>query len=127
MISDHKAKPDAVTTGAVDTPEEPASKRRKITADDKTGRSLSKSDQIREQLATARRSEHEKQKHSHSSEVLPSLSKPVTPPPTNGKKSTNNKLLERLDANDNSIATKPNTKSVDSGAKGELEPSTYSQ
>lgn len=89
-VFSHDLRPQATASGqagpeAFNAQEAPANKRRKIVADDKPGRPLSKSDQIREQLAAHRNAGP--QPHSHASRPLPSLDKPVTPPPTNGKKS----------------------------------------
>lgn len=104
-----------VPTDTTDSPREPASKRRKITADDKTGRPLSKSDQIHEQLAAERRAAPGS--HSRSLEAPPSLSKAVSPPPTNGRKSTNNTSLDK--AGDNSAS---NVKKLGPKPKENLNP-----
>ena len=68
---------------SLSTPEEPATKRRKITHDDKSGRHVSKSDEIREQLASERKGAAGTV---FTSTAPPSLRKPVSPPPTNGVK-----------------------------------------
>lgn len=119
-IFSHELRPQATTAApktaeAVNEPKAPASKRRKITADDSIGKPLSKSDQIREQLAADRRGGSAS--HSRS---LPSLVKPVTPPPTNGRKSTNNTSSDR--ASDNSRQQSATTMILDSKPKENLNP-----
>ena len=119
-IFSHDLRPQrgGVATAAVDTLGEPANKRRKITTDDTTGRPLSKFDQIREQL-TAERSGG-LAKHSLSSGLLPSLERPVTPPPTNGRKSTNKSSPDKAPVGNNEANIV--TKTRDSEPKEDLNP-----
>lgn len=99
-----------------DSPEEPASKRRRIDSIQKYERGFSKSDQIHEQLAVDRQGKPSLQLP----KPPPSLEKAVTPPPRSNGKAAHG--TSHVEVKDNSGQGEATTKQLDALPKENLNP-----
>lgn len=114
---------ELIDDDAIATPQEPATKRRRVTYEKLEDKPLSRADVIRKQLAAQRdksgpaKTDLPFSKSQTTGTALPSLSKPVSPPPSKGFTGTTDLKGSNRTGGTNSVNDSPNDSSVNRAAK----------